>query len=335
MARGNQLKRESDGGNQPEQPSKKAKTGPPNEKGGPVKGPVKGKKSFDKKSNVPRSLTDAVAKDKKEHPSKNAKKDGGDKKTFKKKTDGEKKKFNKEYKAPMTPAERRASKPNFSLVEGLKSAWNTIRQKSTAPAVRSKLVSQMATKMEGQVLQVTLRHDASRIVESILQYGTETQREKILTELTQKLVEIAKTPYGHFVVLKAITYCTGALEQKKIAAAFSGHFVSLGAHVIGARTVESILQMYAPKFTRGLRAEFYGKKFIVQAPETSRNLMHLLEQLPSKESALMDHMRDLVQKFVDKGLMEFSFVHNLLWEYSQQIIKESLVEKVSIVGKKK
>ena len=60
----------------------------------------------------------------------------------------------------------------------------------------------MAAKMEGQVLQVTLRHDASRIVESILQYGTEKQREKILTELTSKLVEIAKTPYGHFVVLK-------------------------------------------------------------------------------------------------------------------------------------
>lgn len=80
----------------------------------------------------------------------------------------------------------------------------------------------MASKMEGQVLQVTLRHDASRIVESILQYGSEKQREKILTELTSKLVEIAKTPYGHFVVLKAITYCTGALEQKKIASAFVG-----------------------------------------------------------------------------------------------------------------
>lgn len=48
------------------------------------------------------------------------------------------------------------------------------------------------------------------------------------------------------------------MEQKKIAAAFVGHFVSLGAHVIGARTVESILQIYAPKFTRGLKAEFYG-----------------------------------------------------------------------------
>ena len=43
-------------------------------------------------------------------------------------------------------------------------------------------------------------------------------------------------------------------------------------------------------------------------------------------------MRDLIQKFVDKGLMEFSFVHNLLWEYTQQIVKE--VDVTAVVGKK-
>lgn len=44
-------------------------------------------------------------------------------------------------------------------------------------------------------------------------------------------------------------------------------------------------------------------------------------------------MRDLIQKFVDKGLMEFSFVHNLLWEYTQEIIKE-VVDVTAAAGKK-
>jgi hypothetical protein len=56
-------------------------------------------------------------------------------------------------------------------------------------------------------------------------------------------------------------------------------------------------------------------------------------QLPAKSSSLIDHMRDLVQKFVDKGLMEFSFVHNLLWEYTQQIVKE-VVDVTAAEGKK-
>jgi hypothetical protein len=67
------------------------------------------------------------------------------------------------------------------------------------------------------------------------------------------------------------------MEQKKIAAAFVGHFVSLGAHVIGARTVESILQIYAPKFTRGLKAEFYGSvsHLIIVACDTLSFLSNL------------------------------------------------------------
>ena len=88
--------------------------------------------SESQKAQVPRSLTDAVAKHKKDHPKKGSisnagsdktgkgvdskvKKDEKSTKTFKKKTDGEKK-FRKEAKVPMTPAERRASKPNFALV---------------------------------------------------------------------------------------------------------------------------------------------------------------------------------------------------------------------------
>lgn len=58
-----------------------------------------------------------------------------------------------------------------------------------------------------------------------------------------------------------------------------------------------------------------------------------MSQLPAKSSSLIDHMRDLVQKFVDKGLMEFSFVHNLLWEYTQQIVKE-VVDVTAAEGKK-
>lgn len=37
----------------------------------------------------------------------------------------------------------------------------------------------------------------------------------------------------------------------------------------------------------------------------------------------MDHMRDLVQKFVQKGLLEFVYVHHLLWEYTQEALTDS------------
>lgn len=215
--------------------------------------------------------------------------------------------------------DRRVSKPNYELIEKLKNNWNKIRIKSTSSEERAVIIDQMVKQMTGNVLQVTLRHDASRMVQSIFQFGTIAQRKPILDELVIKLVEIAKTPYGHFAILKAITHCTEGYEQKKILQSLSGHFVSLGTNVIGARTVETLLQVLSPKLTSELKAEFYGKKFTVLMEDTPRTLQMLVEKLDtSKGHSIMDHMRDLAQKFVDKGLLSFQYVHALLWEYTLQ-----------------
>ena len=79
-------------------------------------------------------------------------------------------------------------KPNFKLVEGLKTSWNKVRIRSTPETERKDLLVKMVQQMTGNVLQVTLRHDASRITQCILQFGTVEQRQLILGELVQKSV---------------------------------------------------------------------------------------------------------------------------------------------------
>lgn len=82
-----------------------------------------------------------------------------------------------------------------------------------------------------------------------------------------------------------------------IAAAVKGKFVSLGTNVIGSRTVESILQLYPQHLTRPLKAEFYGQKYWLLSPEPPKSLRDLIESVStSKQSPILDHMRDLVQK---------------------------------------
>jgi pumilio family protein 6 len=217
--------------------------------------------------------------------------------------------------------QRAAMKPNFALVEELKTSWNVVRNRSTPESKRKDLVDKMYKQMTGHVLQVTLRHDASRMTQCILQYGTEEQRKNVLAELTAKTVEIAKTPYGHFTILKAISYCTGASEQKKLCRSLKGHFVALGTNVIGARTCESLLVIYPSKLTRSLRAEFYGK-FTILVDEPPRNLKGLLgdEKCNGKQGPILDHMQGLVQKFIDKGLLEFRYVHELIYEYCLALV---------------
>lgn len=145
------------------------------------------------------------------------------------------------------------------LVGNLISDWNKVRIKSIEVKDRSRLIDKLMKSIKGHVLQVTLRHDVSRIVQCILQFGTNAQRSAIVNEMVPKMFEICKTPYGHFTVLKAISYCTVEEDHQKIVNALKKHFVSLGTNVIGARTVESMLKIFPSKLTRTLKAEFYGK----------------------------------------------------------------------------
>lgn len=144
-------------------------------------------------------------------------------------------------------------------VDKMKLIWNKIRDRTTPEAQRNKLIQDVLQQIQSHILDITLRHDASRIIQCIIQYGNDQQREFVLQQVMPKFFDISKTPYGHFTVLKAITYCNQPTVMKKISQSLKGHFVSLGTHIIGARVVESILQLYSSTYTKHLKAEFYGK----------------------------------------------------------------------------
>lgn len=226
--------------------------------------------------------------------------------------------------APRTEKEikmdRKKSKPNFELVESMKTSWNKVRTKSTSDDEKQLLLTKMSKQMEGHVLQVTLRHDASRMTQCLLQFGNDDQKQKVLNELLDKTVEISRTPYGHFAILKAISYCTSINDQRRIINSMSGNFVTLGTNVIGARTVESICTLLNYKLWKNLKAEFYGKQFNLLLDSSPSSLKDLINRSNnSKKDAILDHFRDLIQKFIDKGLLEFRYVHDLIWEYTQII----------------
>ena len=136
----------------------------------------------------------------------------------------------------------------------------------------------MLKSIQGRIVEITLRHDASRIIQYLLQHGNSTQKQLIISELVLKAVEISKTPYGHFAILKAINYCTDASDRKKLLHCMAGHFVAVGTNVIGARTVESVLQLLPSKQTKALKAEFYGR---VTSTASRPSFIHLISFIHS------------------------------------------------------
>ena len=74
----------------------------------------------------------------------------------------------------------------------MKAFWNVARMKTLTSKEREALIVSIMAKMRGNILQVTLRHDASRAVQCVLQFGTLAQRKEILTEMGDRISEVRR-----------------------------------------------------------------------------------------------------------------------------------------------
>lgn len=60
--------------------------------------------------------------------------------------------------------------------------------------------------VKGHVKAMTFAHDTARVLQCLLQYGNELHRNTIINELKDDLVELAKSKYGRFLVIKMLKY---------------------------------------------------------------------------------------------------------------------------------
>jgi pumilio family protein 6 len=85
---------------------------------------------------------------------------------------------------------RASQKPNFQLVEKLKNDWNKVRSKNILETERAEVVHKMVQQLDQHVLEVAMRHDASRAIQSIIQFGTVAQRTGVLESIQGKISEV-------------------------------------------------------------------------------------------------------------------------------------------------
>lgn len=57
----------------------------------------------------------------------------------------------------------------------------------------------------GHVAAVSMSHTGSRVVQAIVKFGSPEQLERIWDEVMPSLLELSKSPYGHFLVVRLIS----------------------------------------------------------------------------------------------------------------------------------
>lgn len=92
--------------------------------------------------------------------------------------------------------QRRAAKPHSTLVVDAKRVWSLARQKNIKPAERQKHIAELMGVIQGRVKDIVFKHDASRIVQTVVKHGGQKERDVIAVELKGKFKELAQNKYS-------------------------------------------------------------------------------------------------------------------------------------------
>lgn len=59
--------------------------------------------------------------------------------------------------------------------------------------------------VQGRVVDLAMSHTASRVIQACAKFGSDADRQALLTEAAPRVVDLAKSSYGHFLLSKLVT----------------------------------------------------------------------------------------------------------------------------------
>jgi pumilio family protein 6 len=218
----------------------------------------------------------------------------------------------------LTPDElkqkRKESKKHYDAVTEAKAIWEKMRVKTLDAEERTEMCDHLMKLIEGKIYEIAVRHDASRIVQSAIQFCNEEQRGMILAELKGNFVELSKFQYSRFLVTKMIRYSKPA-QREAIVKEFDNNMIKMGTHSVAAQTIEFVRTWVRPAVWAQMRQEFYGQEFGFFKSDEDTTLQKILGKHPDKLKRVTATLGRVMSRMADKNLLALSFVQNLLWEH--------------------
>lgn len=234
------------------------------------------------------------------------------------------------------------------IVSSGKRLWNQLRQKNLTDTERRVLLDDLVplvlnnkTNDDSIAAQVALQHDGSRLVQAIVQFGSPTERTRLVEALTEGvsrnkgnvIVELCQSQYAHFCILKLLRYGSAA-DCDVIYRALQGHWAHLFVHATASRVVEAVWRQpnHSSCYNR-LWSELYGPHCSLwyanqqQQQQKRPTLASSLQAQPStKRDITLSFCQSLIDKAIAKSngtgsnssILGYSYFHAYLWEFLLQ-----------------
>ncbi|KAH9061148.1 ARM repeat-containing protein [Lactarius vividus] len=231
--------------------------------------------------------------------------------------------------------QRRAAKRHSALLADAKRAWSLARQKSISKEKRASHIASLVDIVRGKIQDIVFKHDASRIVQTIVKRGDRRQRSEVASELQGRFKELAEDRYSKFLVLRLARHCPS--HRLPMIMEFRSHVPRLLLHREASQVIADIYELHTNSAERAiLLRDFYGREaallpLTLSSEDTTKDVrggLPVVLQGASEDQrrrilASLKENLDLMFNNPEKGPIRHAIVHRALREYLTEIARIS------------
>lgn len=156
--------------------------------------------------------------------------------------------------------------------------WEVYRQKAVTLADKRESIDKVLDMWKGSMKTLCARHDASRVIQSVFQFGTVVQQEKVMAELRGHLLDMSKEKHAHNILEKILKYGSPSMKAA-VHKELKGHAARLMTHKMGILVLEAgYAKAWSTADTWELLQEAYGPQYahLKVTPAKQAPVAHLL-----------------------------------------------------------
>lgn len=220
-------------------------------------------------------------------------------------------------------AERKLKRKSGNEVQQIKSLWEKLRVKKPAlpKEVRDKLTNEIWELSKDVILDLVLKHDASRVVQTLVKFSSKDKREIIVKELKGNYYQLATSSYGKYLLIKLLHY--GSKESRAlIVDELHGKLRKLMRHKEGAYVVEDLFVLYSTAEQKHqMIREFWGAEYAVfKDSGKGKSVVDIVNESTEKKHLITANLSGTIAASVEKGSTGFQVLHAAMKEYTSILV---------------
>ncbi|GAV47277.1 hypothetical protein ZYGR_0H01180 [Zygosaccharomyces rouxii] len=230
--------------------------------------------------------------------------------------------------------ERKQSRKGGTQVQQIKSLWEKLRVKN-APiprAERQELSDQVWELSKDCISDLVLKHDASRVVQTLVKYSSKERREQIVDALKGKFYLLATSAYGKYLLVKLLHYGSRKSRQT-IIDELHGCLRKLMRHREGAYVVEDLYVLYASNEQKQqMIREFWGSEYAVfRDDHQGLTIEKACESSVEKRTIISKNLLGTISASVEKGSTGFQILHAAMRQFVHIANDKEIEELIEIL----